>query len=99
MSKSGATCKRHGGDHRGNSTTRRARKVWMLKTWGDGTECGCVHCGVTLTFKTVEADRKTPGGPYTHENVQPACRRCNLARSDDATWTLTVSVTVTLTAA
>jgi hypothetical protein len=78
--------KRHGGEKRGSSYARRARKLWMLATWGDGEKCPCVHCGAQLSFTEVEADRIIPGGSYRHENVQPACRACNLQRSDDASW-------------
>lgn len=77
---------RAGGEKRGNSYARRARKLWMLKTWGDGTKCPCVHCAATLDYDTVEADRIIPGGSYRRENVQPACRSCNLARSNNAEW-------------
>jgi len=77
---------RAGGDKRGSAESRRARKLWMLATWGDGTTCPCVHCGRSLTFITVEADRKIPGGPYRRSNVQPACRSCNLARSNNVAW-------------
>jgi hypothetical protein len=60
----------------------------MLDMWGDGSRCRCVHgCGTVLTYETVEADRIIPGGSYRHENIQPACRPCNLARSDDADLT------------
>jgi len=79
--------KRPGGEKRGSAADRRARKHWMLRTWGDGENCPCVHCGQPLTFATVEADRIVPGGPYRRDNVQPACRSCNLARSDNAAWT------------
>jgi hypothetical protein len=78
---------RHGGDHRGSAADRRARKNWMLATWGDGVKCPCVHCKAMLDFEAVEADRIIPGGPYARHNVQPSCRACNLARSDDASWT------------
>lgn len=78
--------KRHGGDKRGSAAARRARKVWMLATWGDGEKCPCVHCGCELDFATVEADRIVPGGSYRRDNVQPACRGCNLARSDNEGW-------------
>jgi 5-methylcytosine-specific restriction endonuclease McrA len=78
--------KRHGGDHRGSAASRRARKHWMLSSFGDGVSCRCTHCGKSLDYNTVEADRIVPGGPYRRENVQPACRRCNLARSDDRDW-------------
>ena len=85
---------RAGGDRRGSAASRRARKNWLLGVikdpklgWapfgGDGTTVPCVFCGERLTFATVEADRKAPGGPYARWNVQPACRACNLARSDD----------------
>lgn len=78
---------RHGGDHRGNSTDRRNRKLWMLATWGNGTTCPCCHCQARLTYATVEADRIIPGGPYARSNVQPACRSCNLHRSNNTDWT------------
>lgn len=85
---------RNGGDHRGSAASRRARKNWLLGAvadrklgWapfgGNGTEVPCVFCREPLTFATVEADRIVPGGPYARNNVQPACRPCNLARSDD----------------
>jgi len=77
---------RHGGDKRGNSAARRARKEWMLTVWGNGEQCPCVHCHNTVTYRTVEADRIVPGGPYRRDNVQPACRACNLARSNNTQW-------------
>jgi len=76
---------RAGGEKRGNSKDRRARKLWMLATWGDGESCPCVHCHVQVTYDTVEADRIIPGsqgGSYRRDNVQPSCRSCNLERSD-----------------
>lgn len=81
---------RPGGEKRGNSRDRRARKLWMLKQWGNGFTCPCVHCGAPLEYETVEADRIVPGGSYRRDNVQPACRACNLARSDNADWKLEV---------
>lgn len=78
---------RHGGDKRGNSRDRRARKLWMLATWGDGIVCPCIHCEQPVTYETVEADRIVPGGSYRRDNVQPACRSCNLQRSDNPAWT------------
>lgn len=78
---------RAGGEKRGNSYDRKARKLWMLATFGDGFKVACVHCRAMLTYEEVEADRIIPGGSYRHSNVQPACRGCNLARSNDATWT------------
>lgn len=78
--------KRNGGDKRGSSADRAARKIWMLKTWGDGKTCPCVHCGRIVDYQTVEADRKVPGGSYRRENVQPSCRPCNVARGDNEDW-------------
>lgn len=85
-------CKRAGGEKRGNSYDRARRRAWMLSQpkWnGDGVTCECVHCHSTLTDATVEADRIIPGslgGTYRRDNIQPACRSCNLARSDDPSW-------------
>jgi hypothetical protein len=78
--------KRHGGDKRGSAQSRRVRKCWMLATWGDGEKCPCIHCECMLDFETVEADRIVPGGSYARTNIQPACRSCNLARSDKIDW-------------
>jgi hypothetical protein len=71
---------RHGGDRRGGSVDRRNRKLWMLRTWGNGQTVRCVHCKTVLCYATVEADRIIPGGSYRHENVQPSCGPCNKAR-------------------
>jgi hypothetical protein len=73
---------RQGGDHRGNATSRRRRKRWMLAAFGDGITAPCVHCGAALTYDTIEADRIIPGGPYARYNVQPSCRACNARRGD-----------------
>ena len=89
MAKTHPTPKRAGGEKRGNSTGRRRRRLWMLARWGDGTTCPCTHCGEPLTERAVEADRIIPGslgGTYRRENIQPACRACNLARADNVDW-------------
>jgi hypothetical protein len=83
--------KRHGGEKRGNSYARRARKLWMLATWGNGVICPCVHCGDLVDFDTVEADRIIPGGSYRRENIEPACKPCNLSKSDKPDWDGTVT--------
>jgi 5-methylcytosine-specific restriction endonuclease McrA len=86
---------RHGGEKRGNSYARRARKQWILSEaagfGGDGTKVPCTHCQSLLDFESVEADRIIPGGSYRRDNVQPACRKCNLDRSNDAAWTYATS--------
>lgn len=73
---------RKGGDKRGSNRDRRARKIWMLSHFGNGGECPCTHCGIALTYETVEADRIVPGGSYRRDNVQPSCRDCNEIRGN-----------------
>jgi hypothetical protein len=77
---------RAGGEKRGSAADRRARKAWMLRTWGNGETCPCVFCGRAVNFETVEADRIIPGGSYRRDNVQPACKPCNLSKSDQPNW-------------
>ena len=86
--------KRAGGEKRGNSKDRAARKQWMLSPdsgyGGDGNSVPCSHCSTPVTKQTVESDRIIPGsmgGSYRRENVQPSCRGCNQARADDMSWT------------
>lgn len=74
---------RHGGELRGNSYDRRRRKAWLLNTFGTGRTCPCHWCRKRLTFKTVTADRLTPGeqgGRYLRSNLVPACLDCNRDR-------------------
>jgi hypothetical protein len=91
---------RPGGEKRGNSKDRRARKLWMLSpeagtlrsgVWvlfgGDGEKVPCTHCGCMLDYAAVEADRIVPGGSYRRDNVQPGCRSCNASRSNNTEWT------------
>jgi hypothetical protein len=73
---------RNGGDKRGKASDRRARKVWMLWKFGDGTTAPCVHCSKGLDYGTIEADRIIPGGSYARTNVQPSCRPCNIRRGN-----------------
>ena len=73
-------------DKRGSSADRRARKTWLLNHFGNGTTVACVHCAQSLTRETLQADRIVPGGSYRRTNIQPACAKCNNARSNDITW-------------
>lgn len=80
-------------DPRGNSESRRRRKEKMLNDSQfkhteshSAPNVHCVHCDTMLTYDTVEADRKKPGGPYAYHNVQPSCRNCNAARSNNPAW-------------
>lgn len=80
---------RKGGDGRGNSSTRRARKLWLLSPasghGGDGISVPCRWCRAPLSFSAVEADRwpieGRHGGRYIRSNIVPACRACNAAHS------------------
>jgi hypothetical protein len=55
---------------------------------GNGESVPCWWgCGRSVDQATVEADRIIPGGSYRRDNIVPACRPCNLARSDDGDLT------------
>lgn len=84
---------RAGGDKRGSSADRRARKEWLLAEprWQGvdtmpGVTCLCAHCGFIIDYYTVEADRVLPGGSYRRDNIQPSCKPCNLSRSNNLDW-------------
>lgn len=65
---------------RGNQQQRRARKLWLLATFGDGISAPCVFCGVALLYSALTVDRIVPGcqgGTYRAENIRPACGPCN----------------------
>lgn len=84
-------------DPRGNSKDRRARQTWMKSPesgyGGNSTTVPCVHCGAATDHP--EADRIHPGGSYRRNNVQPACRTCNLLRTNNPTWQGPRSIPVT----
>lgn len=64
---------------RGSAADRRARKRYLLDTFGDGTEALCAFdgCEVILTFETITVDRYPltgiDGGTYVRSNIRPAC--------------------------
>ncbi len=70
---------------RGGAPARRARKRWLLTTFGDGTRAKCAlalpGCLVWVTFETLSVDRfPVPGylgGRYVRGNIRPACGHCN----------------------
>lgn len=67
---------------RGSSASRRARRQWLLDTFGDGTSAPCYRCGETLTDATIQADRIVAGmdgGRYVRGNIRPACSPCNIS--------------------
>ena len=69
-------------DRRGKAKDRRRRQLWLLAYFGDGTTAPCTHCGISVTFGTMQQDRIIPGGPYNRTNIQPSCGPCNLRRGD-----------------
>lgn len=83
---------RAGGDKRGSSAARKARKLHLLALWGNGETCPCLYCSAPLTYATVEADRIIAGDSYRRSNVIPACRACNVARLDKSIWSFAPNV-------
>jgi len=70
------------GNARGSAAARRARKLWLLMTFGDGTSAPCSFgCGTVLTLETITVDRYPipgcQGGRYVQGNIRPACGTCN----------------------
>jgi hypothetical protein len=47
-----------------------------------------------LSYETVQADRIVPGGSYRHENITPACGRCNIHRANKRGWVAPKSLAV-----
>jgi hypothetical protein len=65
---------------RGSSTSRRARRHYLLASWGWRDWTRCFHCGKMLVDGDVTADRIIPGilgGTYARGNLRPACLTCN----------------------
>lgn len=90
--------KRAGGERRGNSKDRAARRAFLLRYWGNGETCQCVWCGTLLRDvpateqahgfahpEHIQADKIIPhlNGPgYVRSNIVPACGECNGRRND-----------------
>ena len=65
---------------RGNNRQRKARKLWLLNEFGDGTKCQCWECGAWVTYETLYVDRIVPsvdGGTYRRNNIRPHCPTCS----------------------
>jgi hypothetical protein len=86
--RSAASCRER--NARGSAADRRARRAWIVSPrapfGGDDVKVPCVHCGIVVAAEEVDIDRIEPGGSYRRGNIQPSCRPCNLARSDNADW-------------
>lgn len=56
------------------------RKMYLLRTYGNGFSARCVYCPKELTYDTLTVDRIIPGshgGTYRRTNIRPACQPCN----------------------
>lgn len=71
---------------RGSATSRRARKRWLLATFGDGHYALCAIglndlCLGVVDADTIQVDRfpipGALGGTYDRGNIRPACGPCN----------------------
>ena len=66
---------------RGSSYDRRARKTWVLVTFGNGVTAPCFLCKWPLGREELQIDRIIPdflGGTYRRDNIRPACGTCNI---------------------
>lgn len=64
---------------------RRARKQFLLDTFGNGTITNCIHCGKFLNFEALTVDRVVCahlGGRYVRTNIRPSCKPCNEKRGN-----------------
>lgn len=79
-------------DARGNAAARRARKLWLLQEFGNGTEAQCSEpgCELLLTFETVTVDRfpilGVDGGSYRRGNIRPMCEPHNSGAGNVIRW-------------
>lgn len=73
-------------NERGSSYERRARKQWLLDTYGNGITAPCSirfdgDCLGVVDMVTLTTDRHpvpgVDGGTYAKDNIRPACGPCN----------------------
>jgi len=79
---------RAGGEIRGNSHDRKARKLKLLRVYGNGQTAPCIHCTIPVDYSTMEVDKIIPGsqgGRYVWANIHISCLPCNRTRSDNTT--------------
>lgn len=78
---------RPGGERRGNNRDRARRRAWLLETFDQdlGPEVARCHlkldgdrCHGIVDATTLTADRIDAGGTYRRENIQPACKPCQV---------------------
>jgi hypothetical protein len=73
-------------NERGSSAQRRARRQWLLDTYGDGETAPCMiefdgNCLGEVDAVTMTVDRYpvpgVDGGTYAMDNIRPGCGPCN----------------------
>ena len=76
---------RPGGDKRGSTRNRAARRVWLLQEFDpdlgpDKARCHLFglsdRCLQYVDARTLTVDRIEPGGSYRRDNIRPACKPC-----------------------
>lgn len=69
---------------RGSAAQRRARRAWIVVTFGNDGIVTCYRCDVPLLAEgpdAFEVDRIVPGclgGTYARSNIRPVCPPCNI---------------------
>lgn len=69
---------------RGSASQRRARRAWIVVTFGNAGIVTCYRCGVPLLAEgpdAFEVDRIVPGclgGTCARGNIRPVCSPCNI---------------------
>lgn len=71
-------------DRRGSSRTRKRRREWLLQTFDPDLGPDRAACRLRLSAEcvaivdeiTLSVDRIEPGGLYSRDNIQPACKPC-----------------------
>lgn len=67
-------------NERGSSRQRRARRQWLLDTFGDGVQAPCALCGALVDLATLIVGRIVAwvdGGTYARDNIRPECAGCS----------------------
>lgn len=79
---------RPGGELRGNVRNRAARRKWLLATFDKDLGPDRARCWLDLSpacleyvdARSLTVDRIHPGGSYRRDNIQPACRPCQVTQ-------------------
>lgn len=68
---------------RGSASARRARRQWLVDTYGKAGRVRCWRgCGTWLTVETLTVGRVIPGcqgGTYRRDNIMAECGPCNFS--------------------